>query len=99
MGVRPIADVLVVETDRGLWRHQPSPLLDDRPLEGCLLPFVAYDLFEVVVVENAAHDVLRPGLRTSLQQRDLQTGFGHRDRRRRAGRSGAYDDRVEFLVV
>ena len=95
----PVAEVLVVDADRGLGRHHPAPLLDDRALERRLLPAVAYDLLEVVVVEDAAHDVLGARLRAALEQRHLQAGLGHRDRGRRAGRAGADDDRVELLVV
>ena len=56
--MRAVADVLVVESDGRVRSHQPAPLVDDRPLERSLLPVLAYDLFEVVVVENAAHDIL-----------------------------------------
>ena len=71
MRVCPVAQVLVVDPDRRLRRHQPATLLDDRALEWGLLPLLAYDLFEVVVVENAAHDVLCPRLGATLEQGNL----------------------------
>src|SRR5438552_3931623 len=73
VGVRmgAVADVLVVEADGGIRRHQPPSLLDDWPLQRSLLPVVAYDLFEVVVVQDAAHHVFRPGLRAALEERHL----------------------------
>jgi len=64
-----------------------------------LLPGLAYDLLEVVVVEDAPHDVLRPGLGATLEQRDLQPSLGHGDRGRGARRTRADDDRIEFLLV
>src|ERR1043165_8877624 len=71
MRMGAVADVLVVETDRGVRGHQPAPLVDDRALEGGLLPVLAYDLFQVVVVEDASHDILRARLDPALEQRNL----------------------------
>jgi len=53
-----VPQVLVVKADRRFRSHHPAPLLDDGTLERRFLPRVAYDLLEVVVVQNAAHHVL-----------------------------------------
>ena len=89
-----VAEVVVADVDRGLLGHDPAVLADDRPLQGRLLPVRAHDLFQVVVVENAAHHVLGPGLLAALDEHHLQPGLGHRDRGRGTGRAGADHDRV-----
>ena len=94
-----VAEVLVIDADGRVLCHQPASLFDDRPLERRLLPGVAYDLLEIVVVEDPAHDVLGAGLQSALEERHLKAGLGHRDGGRSAGRAGADDDRVEPLLV
>src|SRR6266849_2949530 len=98
MGMLAIAQVLVVEADVCLWCHQPTALFDDGALERCAFPNVPYDLLEIVVVEDATHDVLGPRLRPSLEENHLEARFRHRVRRRGPGRPGADHDRVELLL-
>src|SRR5205807_1180426 len=99
MRLGPVAKVLVVEADVGLLGHHPAPLLDDRSLERRILPGLAYDLLEIVVVEDASHDVLRAWLLPALEEGDLKTCLGHGDGGGAAGRARTHDDGVELLLV
>src|SRR5882762_9224580 len=94
-----VAKILVVDADRRFRRHDPATLLDDGALERRLLPLVAYDLLEVVAVQDAAHHVLGAGFRSTLEQGDLQSRFGHGNRSRSAGWARPDNHRVELFVV
>src|SRR4029077_2898994 len=87
--VLAVAQVLVVDADGRVRRHDPAPFLNDRTLERRLLPCVAYDLLEGVAVENPAHDILGARLAPALEESDLEAGFGHRERGCGSRRPGA----------
>ena len=99
MWVLAVAKVLVVDANDRLRRHDPAPFLDDWAFERSLPPFVAYDLVKVVAVEDAAHDILRTGLQSTLKEGDLQPRLGHGESRRGACGAGADNHRVELFVV
>ncbi len=94
-----VSEVLVIDADGRLRRHDPAPFLDDRAFERRLLPGLTYDLLEVVAVEDSTHDVLGTWPDTALEERHLQPGLGHSQGRRGAGGAGADHNRVKFFVV
>ena len=99
MRLGTIAKILVVEADIGVLGHHPAPLLDDRALERRLLPGLAYDLLEIVVVEDAAHDIFRAWLLPALEEGDLKASLGHGDGGGASGRARTHNDGVELLLV
>lgn len=94
-----VAEVLVAkQPDRGVRGHEPALLLDDGALQRGLLPILADHLFEVVGVENPAHDVLGAWLLALLDEGDLEPGLGHRGRGGGAGGARSDDDRVQLFL-
>src|SRR5690606_40660002 len=92
--------VAVGDGRHGFAAHQPDALLDDVPLDRGipLLPKFRHQLLDLPAVQHPAEQVFRAGKLAAFQEHHGEARPGQGPRRRRAGRSGADADRVDFFV-
>jgi hypothetical protein len=86
-----------MDGERAFVGHQDSALVNDKTLQGGLVPQIGKKIADRIYIEAAARDILGPGVIAPFEDQDLHAVSGQGVGGGQTREAGAYNDNVKFF--